>query len=265
MNKLYKSFFSLVLTFLFLSSVSFAADDVLLGPGDILKVSVFEQPDLSLEVRVSDSGTITYPLIGAVHVGGGTPAEAEKKIANMLETGGYLKNPHVSIIVAQLQSLQASVLGQVGRPGRYPLDSARTLADVLALAGGIAPDGADIITIVQKVNDKTTRTTIDIADMMRSGNLDNNIEIKGGDIVYVERSPKFYIYGEVQRPGQYRLEHNMTVLQALSVGGGLTMRGTEKGVVLKRQNESGSIEVIKAKHDDLIQQNDVVYIKESFF
>lgn len=265
MNYLYKSFFSLVLTLLFFSSVSFAADDVLLGPGDILKVSVFEQPDLSLEVRVSDSGTITYPLIGTVRVGGGTPAEAEKKIANMLESGGYLKNPHVSIIVAQLQSLQASVLGQVGRPGRYPLDSARSLADVLALAGGIGADGADIITIVQKVNDKTVRTTIDIADMMRSGNLENNIEIKSGDIVYVERSPKFYIYGEVQRPGQYRLEHKMTVLQALSVGGGLTMRGTEKGVILKRQNANGAIEIVKAKHDDLIQQNDVVYIKESFF
>lgn len=265
MNKLYKSFFSLVLTFLLFTSVSFAAEDVLLGPGDVLKVSVFEQPDLSLEVRVSDSGTITYPLIGSVRVGGGTPAEAERKIANLLEAGGYLKNPHVSIIVAQLQSLQASVLGQVGRPGRYPLDSARTLADVLALAGGIAPDGADIITIVQKTNDKSVRTTIDIAEMMRSGNLESNIEIKGGDIVYVERSPKFYIYGEVQRPGQYRLEHKMTVLQALSVGGGLTMRGTEKGVILKRQNSNGEIEVIKAKHDDLIQQNDVVYIKESFF
>lgn len=264
MTKLIKWFVTIVLTIV-VFNVSAAESDILLGPGDVLKISVFEQPDLSLEVRVSESGSITYPLIGAVQVGGSTPAEAERKIADMLEAGGYLKNPHVSIIVVQLQSLQVSVLGQVGRPGRYPLDSVRSLADVLALAGGVAQDGSDIITIIQKVNGKSVRTIVDIAEMMRSGNLDNNIEIKSGDIVYVERSPKFYIYGEVQRPGQYRLEHKMTVLQALSVGGGLTMRGTEKGIVLKRQNESGSIKIINAKHDDFIQQNDVVYVKESFF
>lgn len=245
--------------------VNAAEADILLGAGDVLRISVFEQPDLSLEVRVSESGTITYPLIGEVKVGGETPAAAERKIAKMLETGGFLKNPHVNIIVAQLQSQQASVLGQVNRPGRYPLDSAKSLADVLALAGGVSPEGGDLITIVRKGEGGGTREVVDLANMMRNGDLAHNITIAGGDILYVERAPKFYIYGEVQRPSQYRLEHNTTVIQALAMGGGLSLRGSEKGMKIKRRDSSGTIQILDAKHDDLLQPDDVVYVKESFF
>ncbi|WP_234406256.1 polysaccharide export protein EpsE [Methylobacillus glycogenes] len=242
-----------------------AEGDILLGAGDVLKISVFEQPDLSLEVRVSESGSITYPLIGEVRVGGGTVAAAEQRIATMLEKGGFLKSAHVNIIVAQLQSLQVSILGQVNRPGRYPIDSAKTLADVLALAGGVSPEGGDLITLVHNVDGKAVRDQIDLADMMRTGDLSKNIRVAGGDIIYVERFDKFYIYGQVQRASHYRLEHEMTVLQALSVGGGLSPRGTEKGVKIKRRDASGHIEVITAKHDDLIKPNDVIYVQESFF
>lgn len=264
MTKLIKWLATLMLTILMFNSNA-AESDILLGPGDILRVSVFEQPDLSLEVRVSESGTITYPLIGEVKVGGETPAAAERKIAGMLESGGFLRNPHVNIIVAQLQSLQVSVLGQVNRPGRYPLDSAKSLADVLALAGGVSADGGDLISLVRKVDGHSVRETIDFSEMMRSGDLNLNVQISAGDIVYVERAPRFYIYGEVQRPSQYRLEHNMTVLQALSIGGGLTQRGTERGVRIKRRGADGVIEIINAKHDDLVLQNDVIYVKESLF
>lgn len=263
MTKLIKWFVTVVLTII-VFNVNAADSDILLGPGDVLRISVFEQPDLSLEVRVSESGTITYPLIGEVRVGGETPAAAERKIASMLESGGFLRNPHVNIIVVQLQSQQVSVLGQVNRPGRYPLDSAKSLADVLALAGGISPDGGDLISLVRKVDGRSVREIIDFAEMMRSGDLDLNIQVSGGDIVYVDRAPRFYIYGEVQRPSQYRLEHNMTVLQALSIGGGLTQRGTERGIRIKRRGPEGVV-IINAKHDDLVLQDDVIYVQESLF
>lgn len=250
---------------MFMLNVHAAESDLLLGSGDVLRISVFEQPDLSLEVRVSESGTITYPLIGEVKVGGGTPAAAERKISDLLERGGFLKNPHVSIIVSQLQSQQASVLGQVNRPGRYPLDSAKSLADVLALAGGVSAEGGDVVTIVRKVNGQNVREMVDLAEMIRSGDLDRNIVISNSDIVYVDRALRFYIYGEVQRPSQYRLEHNMTVLQALSVGGGLTLRGTERGIRIKRRGADGVVEIIKAKHDDLVKPDDVIYVQESLF
>ncbi len=264
MTTLIKWFVTLIFTTI-VFNLHAAESDTLLGPGDVLRISVFEQPDLSLEVRVSESGTITYPLVGEVKVGGETPATAERKISTLLETGGFLKNPHVSIIVSQLQSQQVSVLGQVNRPGRYPLEGNRTLSDVLALASGIAPEGGDLITLVRSKGGVASRQVIDLAAMMRTGNVNENLNIIAGDIVYVDRAQKFYIYGEVQRPSQYRLEHNMTVLQALSVGGGLTPRGTERGVRIKRQNPNGEMEIIKAKHDDLVQPNDVVYVQESLF
>lgn len=250
----------------FLTFTVFAANsDIPLGAGDVLRISVFEQPDLSLEVRVSESGTITYPLIGEVVVGGGTAAAAERKIASLLESGGYLRNPHVNVIVTQLQSQQISVLGQVYRPGRYPLEGERTLADLLATAGGLAPDAGDLITLIRTKDGATTRQVVDLPKMIRSGDLSENISILAGDIIYVEKYLKFYIYGEVQRASQYRLEQGMTVLQALSIGGGLSARGTERGVKIKRRSAEGVIEVLNARHDDLVKPDDVIYVRESLF
>ncbi|MFJ5444669.1 polysaccharide export protein EpsE [Methylobacillus methanolivorans] len=263
MNKIIK-WLLLVLFLMSMSNVHAAETDISLGPGDILRISVFEQPDLSLEVRVSDSGTITYPLIGEIMVGGETTANVERKIAAKLEQGGFLKNPHVSIIVTQMQSKQISVLGQVNRPGRYPLDTARSLADILALAGGISPEGGDVITLIQNTDGVVSKKDIDLAEMMRSGNMQENIVLSAGDIIFVDRVLKFYIYGEVQRPSQYRLEHNMTVLQALSVGGGLTARGTERGIKIKRK-VGDVMEVLKVKHDDIVLPNDIIYVEESLF
>lgn len=101
--------------------------------------------------------------------------------------------------------------------------------------------------------------------MVRIGNFTRDLDVMGNDVIYVERAPRFYIYGEVQRPGAFRLERSMTVLQALSVGGGLTQRGTERGTRIKRRDETGKLQIIDAKHDDLLQVDDVVYVKESLF
>jgi polysaccharide export outer membrane protein len=244
---------------------SVVAADILLGPGDVIKVSVFGNPDLSLETRVSQTGSISFPLIGEVAIGGLAASEAEKKIASMLETGGFLRKPQVNLIVTLLQSQQVSVLGQVNRPGRYPIDGTRTLTDILALAGGVAPEGGEIITLIRNRDGKTTKETIDLVEMMRSGDFNKNLELTSNDVVYVERAPRFYIYGEVQRPGFFRLERSMTVLQALSAGGGLSLRGTERGIRIKRRDADGKLQVLEAKMDDLVQVDDVVYVKESLF
>lgn len=242
-----------------------SAADVPLGAGDVVKISVYGNPDLGLETRVSEAGQITFPLVGAVDVGGLSASAAEKKLGSLLESGGYLRKAQVNIIVTSLQSQQASVLGQVNRPGRYPLEGRRTVMDMLAMAGGMTPDGADQITLIRKRGGATTRDVIDILDIVRNGDLKGDMDVAGNDIIYVERAPRFYIYGEVQRPGAFRLERNMTVVQALSVGGGLTQRGTERGVRIKRRNAAGQIDVIQAKHDDLLLVDDVVYVQEALF
>ncbi|MYM98011.1 polysaccharide export protein EpsE [Duganella vulcania] len=241
------------------------AADMLLGPGDAIKVSVYGSPDLALETRVSESGAITFPLIGEVALGGLSVSSAEKKIAGLLESGGFVRKAQVNLVVTSIQSQQVSVLGQVFRPGRYPLEGKRSLVDMLAVAGGVSADGGDTLTLIRKRNGKVSKDVVDLVEMLRSGDLERDVEMAANDIIYVERAPRFYIYGEVQRPGTFRLERAMTVVQALSTGGGLTPRGTERGMVIKRRDAQGVVQVINAKQDDLLKADDVVYVKESLF
>ena len=241
------------------------AADLPLGAGDVMKVSVYGSPDLTLETRVGEGGNISFPLIGQVAVAGLSTAAAEKKIAQALESGGYVKKPQVNIIVTAVQSNTVSVLGQVNRPGRYPIEGKRSLMDMLAMAGGISTEGGDKVSLIRTRDGKTTRSDIDVVHMMREGALGDNYQVSGSDMLFVERAPKFYIYGEVQRPGAVRRERAMTVTQALSAGGGLSLRGTERGLVIKRKDAQGKLQTIKAKPDDVILVDDVVYVKESWF
>jgi polysaccharide export outer membrane protein len=247
-------------------AASFAgAGEVTLGAGDVLRVSVYGNPDLSLETRVSETGAITFPLLGNVPVGGLSVAAAEKKIGGLLESGGFLKKAQVNIIVSVLASQQVSVLGHVNRPGRYPVDGKRSVLDMLALAGGISAEGGDIVSLVRTQDGKTTRTSVDVIQMVRTGALDANFDVAGGDMLYVERAPRFYIVGEVQRPGAFRVERQMTVLQALSAGGGLTPRGSNNGLSITRMDAKGRPVTFEVKQSDLVQVDDVITVRESWF
>lgn len=243
---------------------AFAAD-IQLGAGDVIKISVYDHPDLALETRINEDGSISFPLIGDVSVGGFSTSVNEKKIANLLETGGFIHNAQVNIIVTSMQSQVVSVLGQVNRPGRYAIDGKRSLTDILALAGGGNADAGDTVTVIRQRDGKTQKEVIDLIEMVRTGDMQLNQELLGGDVIYVERAPRFYIYGEIQRPGAYRLERNMTVLQALSVGGGLSQRGTARGVRLKRLDEKGVLQETTVQHGDKVGPDDVLYVQESLF
>ncbi|GGC04916.1 hypothetical protein GCM10007205_12650 [Oxalicibacterium flavum] len=259
-----KLFMTLYAFAMLATGIPASANDLQLGPGDVLKISVYGNPDLAVETRVNDAGVISYPLVGDVEVGGLTPNAAERKIAGLLESGGFIRQPHVNLIVTQMQSQQLSVLGQVNKPGRIPVDGKRSLTDILAMAGGLNPDADDRVTLVRTKDGQTVRERFNLADIMR-GDGAVNPELRPGDVVYVDRAPRFYIYGEVQRPGSYRLEEGMDVLQALSVGGGLSPRGTERGISVKRRDEQGVMQIMEVKQDDRVQVNDVIYVKESFF
>jgi len=239
--------------------------DMLLGPGDVLKISVYDHTDMLLETRISEDGSITYPLIGQVKVGGLSSAEAEKKIAALLESGKFIPNPQVNIIVTSMLSQQVSVLGQVNKPGRYPIDGKRSLTDILALAGGITVDGGEEVTLIRNREGKPAKEIINLIEIMRNPDTRENPELVAGDVVFVERAPRFYIYGEVLRPGPYKLERDMIVGQALSVGGGLTPRGTERGLRIKRRDKKGVLQVIDVKQDDPVKPDDIVFVKESLF
>ncbi|WP_371861235.1 polysaccharide export protein EpsE [Pseudoduganella lutea] len=260
-----KRFFFWMAAVMLAGAAGVATAQTILGAGDVIRISVYGSPDLGLETRVTNSGDITFPLVGQVKVGGLAVPEAEKKLGALLESGGFVRKAQVNIIVTGAQSGLVSVLGNVNRPGRYPLEGKRTLMDLLAVAGGIGPDGGDSVSLIRKNGTDTTKETIDIIGMISSGQLSKDMELNPNDILYVERAPRFYIYGEVQRPGAFRIERSMTVLQALSVGGGLTPRGTERGIMIKRRDAGGKLQLVDAKHDDLVLPDDVVYVKESWF
>ena len=262
MNRFARAIVALMLA---LSAGVAGAADLPLGPGDVVRVSVYGSPDLTLETRVSEDGNISYPLIGQLAVGGLSALAVERKIAILLERGGYVKKPQVNLIVTALQSQIVSVLGQVNRPGRYPVEGKRSLMDMLALAGGISVEGGDKVCLIRTRGGKITRSEIDVVQMVRAGELTDDFQVSGTDVVFVERAPKFYIYGEVQRPGAFRLERAMTVTQALSAGGGLSLRGTERGLVIKRRDPSGQLQTIRVKSDDPVLVDDVLYVKESWF
>jgi polysaccharide biosynthesis/export protein len=240
--------------------------DYPLGAGDTIRIQVFQNPDLTIETRVSEGGSITYPLIGAVELGGLSVANAEKKIANALQTGGFIQKPQVNIALVQIRGNQVSVLGQVARPGRFPLETVNTrLSDMLANAGGATPGGDDIAIVTGVRNGKPMRQEIDIPGLFLDTNSQGNMLLQGGDTIYVPRAPVFYIYGEAQRPGSYRIERGMTVMQALAQGGGPTARGSEKRLRLHRKQDNGGIQQIEPQLTDPVLPNDVIYVKESIF
>lgn len=240
--------------------------DYPLGTGDALKIQVFQNPDLTIETRVSENGSITYPLLGAVELGGLSIADAEKKISTGLQAGGFIQNPQVNITLIQIRGNQVSVLGQVSRPGRFPLETANTrLTDMLANAGGSTPSGDDVAIITGMRDGKPFRKLVNIPSIFLDKQNQDDILLQGGDSIYIHRSPVFYIYGEVQRPGAFRVERDMTIMQALAQGGGTTARGSEKRLRLHRHSGLTKIELIEPALTDPVLPNDVIYVKESIF
>jgi len=238
-----------------------------LGPGDSIRVSVFQNPNLTLETRVGEDGAITYPLIGRVAVGGATLPAAEHTIAQALAAGNYLQKPQVTILLLQTRSSQVSVLGLVNRAGRYPLETVNTrVSEMIAIAGGVATQGGDLAILTGERAGKPFRKEIDIAGLFTDRGRSDDISVVAGDVIYVERAPMVYVYGEVNRPGAYRLERGMTLRQALARGGGPTQRGTERNLRLHRRAADGAQHVIdKPKLDDPARAEDVLHVGESIF
>jgi polysaccharide biosynthesis/export protein len=233
-----------------------------LGAGDLLKINVYGYPDMSADVRVDEAGSISYAYVGQVAVGGRSARDVESLVASKLSTGGFIRSPQVSVLVADYRSQKVAVMGQVNRPGQYPLRKSSSVIDLLAEAGGVVnATAADEATLLHSDGSKLAIDLFALFD----GDPTQNSPVSAGDTIYVPRASQFYVYGEVQRPGTYRLERKMTVSQAISAGGGLTARGTDRRATVKRRDEQGKEARITVKGSDLLQPDDVLVIKESLF
>jgi polysaccharide export outer membrane protein len=236
-----------------------------LGPGDSVTIQVYGQPDAT-SVYVGDDGTISVPLAGNIPVAGRSPVDAAARVAKALKDGGYYVDPHVTIVVKEQRSQLVSVLGEVGAPGRYPINPRTTIVELLAQAGGLKPTASSAGYVLRSDDDgHVSRYAIgfngltDIKDALPTATL------LGGDSLFVPRAEHFFVLGEVSSPGTYNVEPGMSVIQAIARAGGINERGSERRIQLKRLGKNGQYQVVHVKPGDPIQADDIIRVKESIF
>lgn len=236
-----------------------------IGPGDTVQITVLGRPELAAAGNVSGDGLVTAALVGAVPVLGLTPQQAAQRIARAYRDGQFLVDPQVTVTMTEYQSQQLSVLGEVTSPGRFPMRTRLSILDALALAGGIKTTGAQLAYILRPEDAVVTRYEVDLDALLQAGAGQQYFELLAGDTVVVPKAEVFYIYGEVKAPNAYPLKAGTTVIQALSLAGGLTDKGSDRRIDIKRRDSGGKLQTVGATLNDALRPDDVVYIRERLF
>jgi polysaccharide export outer membrane protein len=242
-----------------------AQSEYLIGPADVVHITVYENPALTTDVRVSETGEISFPLIGQVSVAGLSLPEAQAVIAKRLNEGHYVSKPQVIILPTIVRGSQITVVGHVNHPGRYPLETTNThVSGAIAAAGGAEALGSDTVYLIGSRNGEVIRKPIELNDLFVKGGVQDDL-VQAGDTLYVPRQPVFYVYGEVRSPGAFRLERHMTVMQGLALGGGATERGSQTKFRLFRQDDKGAVHETPLGLTDPLEPNDVIFVQYRVF
>ena len=244
---------------------SSSAQEYLLGEGDLLRITVYENNDLTTEARVGGDGNISFPLIGPVKVGGLTVGQAEKTIAALLDEG-YLVDPQVTVFISEYRSKKVSVLGEVKMPGLYELNSDVTLLDIISKAGGLTENAGDDAVIKRRstapgVEGESVSVNL---KALNQGSEAANVPVQDGDRIYVARAGFVYVTGEVRNPGKFRYEQGMTVMKAIALAEGCDDKADPGGAKLIRKKD-GVESSTRVKMDTPVQPDDVVSVPESIF
>jgi polysaccharide export outer membrane protein len=250
-------------------------NDYIVGPQDVLMITVFDQQDLSGKYTVDADGSVSFPLIGRLRAGGRTLQQVEEALRTAL-ADGFFRNPQVSVGVDEYRSQRVFVVGEVRAPGPYQLSGDMTLIEALARAGSTTEAAAGEAMIVrpraasassgpvlpeQQQNAEVIR--VDIKEL-QSGRLAHNALLRDGDTIFVPRAELVYVFGQVRSPGAYTLHKGTTVLQALSLAGGVTDRGATGRIRIARIVAGKKTEV-RVKVEDLVEPGDTVIVPERFF
>lgn len=247
--------------------------DYKIAPQDVLTITVFGETDLSGKYTVEPDGTFTFPLIGRVTAGGITIREFEQELKKQL-ADGFLKNPQVSIALERFRSQKILIMGEVRAPGEYTLNGDMTILSALARAGGTSPAASREAVIVRSSRRVASNgdggaagdaeiIRVDLAEL-QNGNMALNITLQDGDTVNVPRAQSVFVTGQVRQSGAYAVDRNTTVLQVLSLAGGLTDRGADSRIKIQRMVK-GKLKEIKAKLTDFVEPGDTVIVPEKFF
>ena len=256
-------------------SIRAQVNNYIVGPQDVLAIALYDQQDLSGKYTVEADGTFTFPLIGRVKAGGLTLRDVEQALRTKL-SDGYFKNPQVSVAVEHYRSQRVFLMGEVRTPGPYPLVGDMTLIEALARAGSTTEHAAGEALIVRSreagrpagpvLPDQESGAEVLRVDIkaLQSGRLSSNAALRDGDTIFVPRAELVYVFGQVNRPGSYPLQRGTTVLQALSLAGGVTDRGTTGRIRIARVVDGKKTEV-RVKVEDLVLPDDTVIVPERFF
>jgi polysaccharide biosynthesis/export protein len=251
-----------------------SAGDYVIGPQDVLTIQVFDQADLGGKYSVETDGTFTFPLIGRVKAGGLTLRSFEAELKARL-ADGYFRNPQVSVAVEQYRSQRVFVIGEVRQPGPVPLTGGMTLIEALARAGSTPPTASGEVAIVRATQaaqrgplmpDEDPGTEVFRASIreLEGGALSQNLELRDGDTIFVPRAETVYVFGHVRTPGAYGVQPDMTVLQALSLAGGVTEHGAVNRVRVVRI-EKGAKKEMRVKLTDPVRPGDTLIVPQRFF
>jgi polysaccharide biosynthesis/export protein len=243
---------------------------LIIGAGDLLDVGVYGAPDFTKEVRVADSGEISLPLIGSVYVAGLTVEQAETLVEQRLSEGGYFTNPQVSIFEKEYATQGISVLGEVQKPGIYPLLGTRSLFDAVSAAGGLTPKAGNSITITHRSNPKEPHTVV--LPPNQTFPPESNVAILPGDTVVVSKAGIVYVVGDVRMPSGFVMENSrLSVLQAIAMAQGANNTAKLAKTILIRRTTNGPQEIpipldriMTAKAEDIpLQPEDIVFVPRS--
>ncbi len=238
--------------------------DYIIGSGDVLTVTVYDHEELTTKVRVSDQGNITFPLIGAVQVGSlKIPAAAEEIRIRLAD--GYIITPQVNIFIDQFRSKKVTVLGQVMQPGLIELHGSTTLLELISKVGGLQDGAGETVSIKREQDGRRKTITVDLYNLLEVGDASQNIQIKGGDTVSVPKAWVCYITGEITKPGPYPCGRKTTVLNVVSLAGGLTGIASESGIKIHRIVDGKKIVIKKVVYNTPVLPDDIIVIPESFF
>jgi len=235
------------------------------GPGDVLEITVYDNPDLQTRVRVGSGGDIVMPLLGKVSVADLTVAQVGEKITALL-ADGYLVNPQVNVFVTEFRSKKVMVLGRINKPGLIELSGSISLLELISRAGGLEADAGETATVKRKVDGRDTIIPIDLNSLIEGGDLSQNIPILDGDMVVISKSGMCFVTGEVKNPGSYPCGEGTTVLKLIALANGFTGKAAKGGVKIVRV-----VGDKKTVYDDvdldttLVFDNDVIVVPESFF
>jgi polysaccharide export outer membrane protein len=253
----------LAVLFFFGVSQAEAADDYVVGSGDVLTITVYGHEDLKTTVRITNNGYIIMPFIGKVKVGEMKTSAVADKLATLL-ADGYIVNPQVNIFLDEFRSKKAVVLGHVNKPGLVELRGHMTFLELLSQTGGFKDGVGHSATIKRTVDGKTQVIMIDLKSLIEHGDLSENVSILDGDAIYISKGGTCYVTGEVDEPDSYPCD-NVTVLKMIALAGGFTGKASKSSVRIVRVVDGEKTILHDVELDSRVQSEDIIVVPESFF